>query len=120
MKRLLILFFLLAIISKVYSKQVLFGSDNGNFFFRRDYHEQVKIITSEDFFQNVINKKDEDKFVKRVLKSSKMNQRHEVYEQFYNGIKVEGSGFVLHFVNDSLVSAHAQGSEPETFKIQLK
>ena len=60
MKRLLILFFLLAIISKVYSKQVLFGSDNGNFFFRRDYHEQVKIITSEDFFQNVINKKDED------------------------------------------------------------
>ena len=106
MKRNFLLLLLLLAISKVYSKQVLSDNDNGSSFFSKDRLELLNTVTSEDFFHKVLNKRDGDTFVKRELQSNKKYQRHELFEQYYHGIKVEGCGYVLHFNNDSLVSAH--------------
>ena len=106
MKRIFLLFLLIIAISKVYSTQVLSVIDNKTSYFRKDSLELLNIVTSEDFFKKVLNTKDGDTFVKQELNSNRKGLRHELYEQYYHGIKVEGCGYVLHFNNDSLVSAH--------------
>ena len=69
MKRNFLLLLLLLAISKVYSKQFLSDNDNGTSFFSKESLELLNIVTSEDFFHKVLNKRDGDTFVKRELQS---------------------------------------------------
>lgn len=56
-------------------------------------------VSASDFFQTYLKMKSEDTFEKHVLKSHNPETSHEVYEQFYKGIRVASGSYVFHYKN---------------------
>ena len=65
-------------------------------------------MTTEQFFSNILNVKGDDSFVCHNVLAKEEHRRHDLYEQYYKGIKVAGCGYVVHY-KDGFVS-YAHGS----------
>ena len=54
-------------------------------------------MTTEQFFSNILNVKGDDSFVCHNVLAKEEHRRHDLYEQYYKGIKVAGCGYVVHY-----------------------
>ena len=68
--------------------------------------ETVRIPTSADeFFNNVLNTRAADRFEKKPHRSKREGFVHEHFEQYYNGVRVEGGGYNFHYRNREMFFA---------------
>ncbi len=61
---------------------------------------------SEDFFKDFLEINRSDQFIKAPNASINQEERVEHFDQYYNGIKVEGGGYNLHYMNGKIYLAH--------------
>lgn len=62
--------------------------------------------TAKDFFIQYLEIKDNDHFEKIPHKSKSPEMLHEHYDQYYNGIKVEGAGYNFHYKSGQMYFAN--------------
>ena len=62
--------------------------------------------SSTAFFKNVLNAGEQDQFILKNNREQKKDSYTEHYRQFYQGVKVEGGIFALHFKDGNLVKAN--------------
>jgi len=71
--------------------------------------KSVSIPKSADvFFKDVLNTQTSDRFEKIPRKSNRKGYVHEHFQQFYNGVKVEGAGYNFHYRNGEMFFAHGK------------
>jgi len=69
--------------------------------------ERDKSPRSADvFFKQYLEIKDSDHFKKVPHNSKRPNYVHEHYDQYYNGVKIEGAGYNFHFKNGQMYFAN--------------
>ena len=67
----------------------------------------VRIPESSDvFFREVLKTQEADRFEKRPHRSTMKEFVHELFQQYYNGVKVEGGGYNFHYRNGVMNFAH--------------
>jgi len=62
--------------------------------------------TAKAFFANYLKPAPATNFVLQPQKQRNENFRHEHYDQFYNGVKVDGAGYNFHFEKGRMYLAH--------------
>jgi len=62
--------------------------------------------TAEEFFKNVLNIQKADYFERKPNRSDREGYVHELFDQYYNGVKVEGAGYNFHYYNGVMYFAH--------------
>lgn len=62
--------------------------------------------TAKAFFANYLKPAPATNFVLQPQKQRNENFRHEHYDQFYNGVKVDGAGYNFHFEKGRIYLAH--------------
>jgi len=69
--------------------------------------ETVRIPESADeFFKTVLKTQTADRFDKKPHKSNREEYVHDHFDQYYNGVKVEGGGYNFHYRNGEMYFAH--------------
>lgn len=69
--------------------------------------KQIKIPKNEnEFIKNYLKPKPSISFIKQPKKQRKNDFIHEHYNQYYNGVKVDGGGFNFHFKKGRMYLAH--------------
>jgi Zn-dependent metalloprotease len=63
---------------------------------------------ADKFFEEFVSLESKDSFKEVPGKSTGLDERHEIYDQYYNGVQVTGGGYVLHFSGSNL--KFAQGN----------
>ena len=62
--------------------------------------------TALDFFKSFLNITSSDNFIKEIQRQRDKHYIHEHYNQFYEGLKVEGGGYNFHFKDGRMYLAH--------------
>jgi Zn-dependent metalloprotease len=62
--------------------------------------------SAEVFFKDILQIQTKDKFEKIPHKSKRKEFIHEHFEQYYNGVRVEGGGYNFHYKNREMFFAH--------------
>ena len=69
--------------------------------------KRVIIPTSaETFFKSILKVKPTDEFRKIQHRQKQKEFIHEHFEQYYNGIKIDGAGYNFHYKNGKMYFAH--------------
>ncbi len=62
--------------------------------------------SAKSFFDNYLEAKPQDHFEKKNHKSKRSNFIHEHYDQYYQGVKVDGAGYNIHYKNGKIYFAN--------------
>ena len=62
--------------------------------------------SADEFFRDMLKVQTADRFEKRPHRSRREGFTHEHFQQYYDGIRVEGGGYNFHFRNDEMFFAH--------------
>ena len=77
-------------------------------YFPEDDMSDVVPTSASEFIRTYLKTKPEDSFVTRELKSHEKTTRHEICDQYYNGVKVAGGGYVFHYKNGKMTRARGE------------
>lgn len=61
---------------------------------------------AKQFFEEYLEAKPDDQFIKRPIKPNREGFSHEHYEQYYKGVKVDGAGYNFHYTNGRMYLAN--------------
>jgi Zn-dependent metalloprotease len=63
-------------------------------------------MTSDEFFEKILKVRDNDIFILRNSSKRKEERHHDLFEQYYQGIKVAGCDYVIHYKEGYVSYAH--------------
>lgn len=119
------LFILINVGQFVYFSQESIAQDN----VLRDQNGQIKSVEfsrnserfsdAKAFFDQYLKLTPKDIFKQVPHKEKRSDERHERYDQYFDGIKVEGAGYTFHFINGKLTFAQGHFVKIEDIKTTL-
>ena len=72
--------------------------------------------SATEFFKNILKKKDSDNY--KEITTVKLEKGNEAFNQYYNGVKVDGAGYVLHY-DDKGNMTYAHGNYKNISDIEV-
>ena len=110
MKKLVIAVFIMMITWSSFAQEtILYKNANGvleSVEFSADDKRVTIPASAEIFFKEMLKVKPTDEFRKIMRRQKQKEFVHEHYEQYYNGVKIEGAGYSFHYKNGKMYFAH--------------
>ncbi len=110
MKKLIFSVILLTITLNVFAQETILRKSSKGVLESVEFSAVDKSVTipasAEIFFKDMLKKKSTDEFRKIQRKQKQKEFVRERFEQYFNGVKVEGAGYNFHYRNGKMFFAH--------------
>lgn len=110
MKKIIFIVITMAIIWNGFAQETILRKDPKGVLesveFSADDKGVIVPATSEIFLKDMLKTKPTDEFRKKERKQKQKGFTHEHFEQYYEGVKIDGGGYNFHYKNGKMYFAH--------------